>query len=114
MEDALNRFDKRAAAVRRRHHRLAQGYVMRMDTNGVIRCEPDRKACGVVLHGLALLIVAVFALKGILLASLGPEEYAAKHAGLAQGEPLDRAGAVLMQVDPVTKAVAAALAPVFR
>lgn len=49
--------------------------------------------------------VTVVALKAGLMAAIGPEAYVARLAALRQGSSLDRAGALVLAADPMTKAL---------
>ncbi|SNX69222.1 hypothetical protein SAMN05878503_103209 [Cereibacter ovatus] len=62
---------------------------------------------------LVLLVVGVM-LKGALLWRIGPDSYDARVATLMQGEVFDRMGGLLMQADPVTRAVAWVCAELLR
>lgn len=67
-----------------------------------------------VLVALLWLALGVTGLKAVILAHLGAERYAARLAALAAGDGLDRLGAVAMQADPVTRALAGRLAALRR
>ncbi len=114
MEDSYIRFERRCRTVRHKHIRMADGYVTRLNRNGVIVQTPDRKKAGpAVIRALGLAIFAALILKAVVLAALGPAAYEAKRATLLQGNGVERAGAFLMQADPLTVQVASRLAPHF-
>jgi hypothetical protein len=106
MEDALARFAKRQAALRRKHTRLARGYVTRLDRNGTFVQVPDSKSRGIALRGLLWSGVVFMAFKVFLLTGLGPEAYQSHLYTLEQGSAFERAGRWLMQIDPVTASLA--------
>lgn len=106
MIDAQRNFAKRQRAVRRKHVRMARGYVTKIDRNGVIVQKPDNKFKGFSYRLLFLVALCFVGLKGVLLANLGEEEYLARVASLEAGESYHKAGAWLMQADPVTRIIA--------
>ncbi|TMV84623.1 hypothetical protein FGG78_21565 [Thioclava sp. BHET1] len=57
---------------------------------------------------LAVIVVAIFAMKAGLQLGLGPARYDAQLAMLAQGDSLHRAAAQVMAVDPLSRALAQA------
>lgn len=114
MEDALFRFEKRCHTVRRNHRRLARGYTTKLDRSGVIRHEPDTARGDAPLRVLTVMLVGVLGLKAFLIAGLGPEAYAEKHAQLAKGSEVDRAGAIILQMGPVSTRAAGLVGPFLR
>ena len=106
MIDAQRDFQKREKSLRRKHIRMARGYVTKMDKSGVIIQKPDNKVGGFGLRLLVLLAMGLFVFKGFVLAGLGAEEYAARLTDLQSGETVQQVGAWLMQVDPVTGFIA--------
>lgn len=113
MEESLRAFDRRARAVRRKHLRMAGGYVTTLGRNGVIIQKPAGRM-GPWVRSLALGVLAsAFIVKVLILADLGPEAYAAKLATL-DGNAVERAGGVLMQIDPVSARLAELIAPWLR
>lgn len=111
MDDSLRSFQKREAALRRKHMRMAQGYVTKLDKTGLIIQQPDSKMGGTAWRLLLRSTVLFMAFKVLVLAALGTETYAGHLEPLAQGSVHEKAGAWLMQIDPVTAMLAQALAP---
>jgi hypothetical protein len=112
VEDTLRDFDKRQREIRRKHIRLAKGYVTKLDGNGVFLHVPENKAAQ--KSGLRLLLLGamvVFGFKILTLSWLGIEDYSAHLATLEQGSALEKAGAWIMQIDPLTEKVAGLAAP---
>ncbi|ETX29853.1 hypothetical protein [Roseivivax isoporae] len=107
MDDSLKNFEKRHRDIRRKHRRLARGYVTRLQPNGTIVHEPSRDVSGVVAWPLMLLVATFFGFKALLLAQLGAETYASHLATLSQGNFAEQAGAVIMGADPLTRAIIA-------
>ncbi|MBP0483802.1 hypothetical protein [Sagittula salina] len=102
MEDALNRYRHREDAVRRKHARLAKGYVTKLDRNGVYVQVPDSKAGGMSLRVVLYAAVIFFGFKVMILTGLGEADYGASLQALSQGSLFERAGAWMMQADPLT------------
>ena len=55
MDDAQRSFHKREQALRRKHIRMSQGYMTRMNRNGVIEQVPQSR-----MSGLVILLYLVF------------------------------------------------------
>lgn len=109
MDKAQLSFHKRGQALRRKHVRMSQGYVTKMDRNGLIVQVPDNKAGGI---GLGLFLrgaLILLAFKVLTLGWLGEERYQYHVETLSQGAMHERAGAWVMQVDPVTRKLASLL-----
>ncbi|MGR3494961.1 hypothetical protein [Citreimonas sp.] len=111
MDDAQRRFEQRCSTVRRKHLRMASGYVTRLDRSGVILQTPIQRARPAVWRPLALAFVGALGIKVLILSGMGPEAYEAKRAELVTGNGVERAGALLMQVDPLTARVAEWMRP---
>lgn len=98
-------FDQRIKQIERRHERLTKGSVKRMASDGLIVERPRRYRPKFPLRAVLILLIAGLLIKGYFFASIGPAQYAARIAELAQGNVMDRAGAWLLQADPVTQFV---------
>ncbi|WP_121632902.1 hypothetical protein [Tropicibacter alexandrii] len=115
MENTLDEFRKRQSAITRKHSRMARGYVNKLDkTSGVIVQQPDSKTGSVGRSVLLRVAVAFMVLKVLTLSWLGPELYESHLAQLREGSTVERAGAFVMQVDPVTAKGAALLSPLMH
>lgn len=102
MNEQYREFGSRLKRIDRRHRKLSDGYVTSVNHDGLIIAVPRRRRMRVPFAGIALLAVGVIAVKGIVHAQLGPEVYEARIAALSQGGQVERAGAWVMQADPVT------------
>ncbi len=111
MEGSLRSFDKRQKAVRRKHMRMARGYVTKIDSNNLIHQRPDNKVGGIGLRFLFLLALAFLGFKTLIFAGLGPEPYAERVSQLQLGSHFEQAGAWLMYPDPITVILAGLIAP---
>lgn len=102
MEDTLYSFENRQKAVRRKHTRMAKGYVTKLNKHGVFVHEPDHKASGYVMRKLLIVLMGLLTFKSFVLFWLGSEIYQGKVDALSAGTAVDRAGAFLMQIDPIS------------
>lgn len=110
MDEGLRDFAARHQRLRDKHRRLSQGYVTRVNRNGVIEHVPARDVPASFLTPLAILVAAFFGFKILLLSQLGEAQYSVHLETLSQGNVAERVGAVLLSPDPLTRA-AAALVP---
>ncbi|MCB1334119.1 MAG: hypothetical protein KDK26_10805 [Roseivivax sp.] len=106
MSNSIRSFEKRARSVEARHKKLAGGYVTRMDKDGLIHHAPRKRLRLFRPRVLLYPVIAVMVFKVFLLSQMGQPAYEAKLTSLAQGSALERAGAVLMSIDPVTETIA--------
>lgn len=112
MDSTLETFEKRQKALRRKHKRMAQGYVNKLDrTSGLIVQKPDSKAGGFFLRLAALMGMGLLGFKTFLLAGSGEAQYLHHVEMLKGGSLLEQAGAWFMQIDPATAYLAPLLAP---
>lgn len=65
-----------------------------------------RRSARPVLRPMLYMIGAVILSKALLVASLGPDEYAGRVIALQSGNSVERVGALFMGVDPVTESLA--------
>ena len=114
MEDAQRRFYQRCRTVRRKHLRMANGYVTRLDRSGVILQTPIQRARPAVWRALGLAMIGALSIKALILSGMGADAYEAKRSALVDGNGVERAGALLMAVDPLTARVAERLGPHIR
>lgn len=66
MESALKSFERRQRAVAQKHRKLAQGYVTKINRNGVFEHRPIRRISPVRLRGLLLTILGFLVFKGVM------------------------------------------------
>ncbi|MBS0125560.1 hypothetical protein [Thetidibacter halocola] len=111
MEDTLRDFRKRQQNLRRKHERMARGYVTGIDQNGLIVQTPDSKTGGRVLRLLVMLVAGFIGFKILLLAGLGPEQYSLHVTQLKSGSTGEQVGAWFMQIDPLSALLAGYLSP---
>lgn len=114
MENSLLEFQKRHKAVSRKHARLSRGYVTRVDRkSGVITHEPESTSGAAGLKTLMILIPGFLLFKVFILAWLGADAYQQHVQELAFGSDFEKAGAWLMQMDPITAKLSAFFSALF-
>ncbi|MDJ0822438.1 MAG: hypothetical protein QNJ09_11620 [Paracoccaceae bacterium] len=102
MDETIRDFQKRERAVRRKHQRMARGYVTKLGKDGLIEQRPDNKSGGIFTRLLLVTAIAFMAFKCLMLAALGEADYLERVALLEAGNRMEQIGAWLMQIDPVT------------
>ncbi len=101
-------FDRRLKRIVRNHKRMSRGVKHRVSSSGLIVARPRIYNPKFPIKGLTLAIVAMFAFKGFLHATLGEQTYDLRVAELASGTAVEKAGAWVMQADPATSMIATA------
>jgi hypothetical protein len=104
-------FEARIKRVRRSHTRLARGYEAKVRPDGLIVFRPKRRRVNLPLRGLAMTLAAFIGFKVVVLMHLGDLSYQARIDALAAGSAAEKAGAWIMQIDPVTRTIAGQIAP---
>ncbi|MCE8538641.1 hypothetical protein KBY27_14420 [Ruegeria pomeroyi] len=107
-------FDQRIRRLNKKHAALSRGYTARMRKDGLIELKPRRSGGRSPFKALLMLCIAVLAFKAFLLASLGPDSYDARLSRLAEGTPVEQAGAWVMQADPASRFLAEQIGPILR
>lgn len=108
-----NGFATRLKSVKRKHTRMAHGYDAKVSRDGLIVFRPKRRKAGLPLRGLLLAVAAFFGFKVLVMLQLGAGAYDTRVATLQSGTTVEQIGAAIMQVDPVSGAIAGYLAPHF-
>lgn len=109
--DTRNGFGTRLKKVQRKHARMARGYHCKVSRDGLIVFKAKRRKPGVPWRGLTLTVMGFLFFKGVVMAHMGDATYASRVAEMSRGSTLDRAGAAVMQADPVSEFVAQQLRP---
>ncbi|MHA6326060.1 hypothetical protein [Roseivivax sp. CAU 1753] len=102
MEIAQKDFLKRQKSIKKKHRRLADGYVTRVNKVGVIEHRPRRSVGRTTLMPIVLLGVLFLGFKVMLLTYLGEEQYLSHVDALTSGGLVEQIGARVMQIDPAT------------
>ena len=104
-------FARRVDRIARQHSRLAKGYLMSVNHDGLVVARPRRSGPRFPFQGLLLTAIAVIGFKGFAFAYLGAAGYEDRVAMLSQGTTSEWMAAYVMQADPATRAVAGMIAP---
>ncbi len=111
MSDGRVEFENRLNRLLRRHHSLARGYKARLRADELIVRTPRRVAFRLPLRGFVLLMGMLMMFKGFVLATSGEAVYRERLTILENGTLPERAGAVVMAIDPVSQVIADILSP---
>lgn len=107
-------FHDRVQMLERAHDRGPKGRVNVVGPDGLIIAQKRRSTPKVPLRGLMYLVVGFALFKAIALAQIGVTGYSERIGALKEGTLLEQAGAVLMQPDRISMAIAAQIAPFIR
>lgn len=107
-------FAKRSRRIVRNNRAIARRSELRIGDDGLLVMRPKRRLAALPLRGLLIIAAVLFIGKALMLAQTGAVDYERRVQLLAQGSPVEQAGAFVMQADPVSAALADKLAPLFR
>lgn len=107
-------FDRRIQRLSRKHQSMSRGYATRMRADGLIITTPRRSGVPVPVRAILFVFLALFAFKGFLLASIGPDSYADRVQRLSDGTVVEQAGAWVMQIEPASAFIASQIGPILR
>ena len=107
-------FDQRVNNLGRKHRALSRGYVTRMRSDGLIVARPRRPQSRIPLRSVILFLLAFTVFKGFMIASIGPDGYNERVAKLGSGTVVEQAGAWVMQIEPLSNAIAETMGPILR
>lgn len=107
-------FDQRVSRLAKKHEAISRGYTARMRSDGLIEVKPRRARLAVSPRAILVFAAGFFLFKAFLLAALGPESYASRLEQLENGTSVERAGAWVMQIEPVSAYVSAMIGPILR
>ncbi|MDX5402302.1 MAG: hypothetical protein LPK02_09005 [Rhodobacterales bacterium] len=102
MSDAFYDFDNRLRRIQKSRVKLAKGYVSVVGDDGLIVVKPQRRRAGFHLRALAFVIIGFMGFKILILAALGQGVYEERVDTLREGSTVERAGAWVMQPDPLS------------
>jgi hypothetical protein len=102
MNDAMRNFARRSKSVEDSHRRLADGYVQKVNKNGIVELVPRRSFSLGPLRLIMLMVLVAIGFKAFILANIGEAAYLEKLTYFEIGSLGERAGAWLMQIDPAT------------
>jgi len=99
-------FNERLRRLIKKHRAMSRGYTAHLRPDGLIVLQPKRTQFSISPRSLALFLVAFLAFKGFIIMSLGLATYQDRLSRLEDGTFFERAGAWVMQVDPVSAEIA--------
>lgn len=114
MTDCRVDFEDRLTKLDRKHRAMGKGMTASLRGDGLIVVKPKGFRPYLPARGAVMLIAGFLAFKGLMLAAIGPDAYGERVADLQSGSIFEKAGAAVMQIDPVTQTVATTLGPIFR
>ena len=114
MAQSQVQFDQRLRRLGRKHRAMSRGYTTRMQPDGLIVAKPHRAPSRISGRSVLLFLAAFILFKGFLYANLGPETYNERVNRLQSGTVVEKAGAFVMQADPVSQLVAQKMGPILR
>ena len=103
MTDSIAQFEKRLAQLERRHRELADGYVRKINPDGLITVEPSRYGPVHQFRVLVGFLCGFLLLKSAMQVVLGPVAYDERVLSMAGGTAFERMGAWIMQSDPLSR-----------
>ena len=103
-------FDQRLRRLARKHRRMQDGVVRKMQPDGLITFQPRRAAPKLPMRAPVLLALMALMFKAFLLAWHGDTGYAARLVPLQQGTMIEQGVAWVLQPDPMTQTLAAGFA----
>lgn len=109
MSDAFAQFEKRLESLERKHRELAEGYVARINPDGLITVEPKRQRSWLPVKLIATAFIGVALFKVVTLFLVGQSVYEGRVAALAEGTAFEQAAAWVLQADEFTRQVVAYL-----
>lgn len=105
-------FRKRLRRLERQHTALSRGYETHIRSDGLLIVKPKRQIPHVSSAAIFTFLALFMLLKAVLLAQVGHDDYANRVALLQVGTPVERVGAVVMSIDPVTSYLAGIIKPI--
>ena len=114
MVETHAQFVKRLEMLGRKHKQMTGGYVTRVGRDGLMTVTPKRARRGFPLKGLVLIVMGFFVFKAFTPAAVGPITYNERLSTLADGGVVERAGAVMLAIDPLTQSLADLTGPIMR
>ncbi len=106
-------FDRRVTQLTKKHEKLSRGYRASMRPDGLVVMKPQRVRSAVPAKVLLFCVVVFFLFKGFLLSNLGAVSYQTRVDALQEGTSVEKAGAWIMQADPVSEFLAAQMSKLF-
>lgn len=114
MSDTFSQFEKRLDSLERKHRELSNGYVAKINPDGLITVEPKQSnRAGLLLRLCVMVVFGFLAFKVVTLMVVGVPVYETRLDTLMQGSAIEKAIAWMMQIDPISEKIAAYLITIF-
>ena len=109
-------FDERLNAIGLKHAAMARGYTTEIRSDGLTIVKPyvRRRGFSIPFAGIAMLLAGILFFKAFILSAVWPDFYDECVAKLGEGTFVEKGGAWVMQVEPVTEHFATVINPIFR
>ena len=107
-------FSARLQRLEDKHSAMTPGYSAHVGPDGLIVVEPRKSKPSrgwITARAVVYLLCAFFLFKGFVIAALGFASYEARLAELSQGVAIERAGAIVMQPEPISVFIGQKLRP---
>mgnify|MGYP000214899790 CR=1 FL=1 len=114
MGEHRDQFQSRLKQINRKHEAMSGGYSAKLRPDGLLVVKPRRVQSRISGRSVLFFAAAFLLFKGFLMAALGFGSYDERVRTLAQGSGVERAGAFVMQADPVSVLIARKIGPVLR
>ncbi|CUI00540.1 hypothetical protein PNH50_13290 [Leisingera aquaemixtae] len=114
MGEHHDQFQARLKQINRKHEAMAGGYSAKLRPDGLLVIKPGSVQSRISARTLVFFAAAFLLFKGFLMAALGFGSYDQRVRTLAGGSAVERAGAFIMQADPVSVFFAQKIGPVLR
>jgi hypothetical protein len=102
MSEIFKDFDDRIERITNKRAKLRDGYVGRVNRDGLVVFRPKRLRLSVSPRGVAMVVVAFIFFKALIVSHLGMALYQDRINTLRAGSLVEQAGAFVMQPDPAT------------
>lgn len=114
MSEHRDQFQARLKQIRQKHAALSGGYSAKLRPDGLLVVKPRKVQPRISGRTLVFFAAAFLLFKGFLMAVLGFGSYDERVQRLAEGSGIERAGALLMQADPLSVYAAGKIGPLLR
>ena len=99
-------FGQRVTRLNKKHQKLNRGYRASMRSDGLVVMKPQRMRSAIPARVLVMALIGFFAFKAFLLSHLGAATYQNRVDSLHAGTSVEKAGAWIMQSEPVSEFLA--------
>lgn len=99
----IRSFNQRVGRIHQKHRKMSRGFVELVERDGLLVPRSGRRQRrSFPLKGLILALVGFMVFKGLLYSQVGATTFGTRLDNLSSGSAIEKAGAWVMQADPVT------------